>query len=300
MRSACRTSSRPAPQSRFGAPRRERRCAAHDRTRHLGRGPVAVGRPHHRGGAGHEWRGERGARRSDRGLGARRDARGARGDHLDALRRRHEIHLRAAGRFATRPGSRSAARVLPRRARRAPRGEEVAWRHAAGVADGGHDQRARELQRAQRVDERARGHGRRRDVDDLCALPAQPSEGRDESLREHGFAHEVGRRMRADSSVASGTMPTTPTSGRLATSRLATAVPCPVGSWGRSAPPAELFSSGACSGARRSSSTPESAMPTIIPAADRARQVDRAAPAGKRLLGVRADAAARPRARPRA
>jgi hypothetical protein len=84
-----------------------------------------------------------------------------------------------------------------------------------------------------------------------------------------GFAHEVGLRMRADSSVASGTMPTTPTSGRFATSRLPTAVPCPVGSWGRSAPPAASFSSGAWRGARRSSSTPESAMPTIIPAADR-------------------------------
>ncbi len=60
-------------------------------------------------------------------------------------------------------------------------------------------------QRAQRVDERARGRGRRRDVDDLRALPAQPAERRDEPVREHRFElHGPGPTMRAESSVASG------------------------------------------------------------------------------------------------
>ncbi len=81
--------------------------------------------------------------------------------------------------------------------------------------------------------------------------------------------HALDLTIRADRSVASGTRPTTATSGRFATRMLATAVPCPMGSCGDTAPPAERCKSGGCRGARRSSSTPESAIPMTIPAAER-------------------------------
>ena len=63
-----------------------------------------------------------------------------------------------------------------------------------------------------------------------CApcLRSQPSAA-SEAVLERAWLHAFDLTMRADSSVASGTMPTTPSSERLATRMLATAVPWPRG-----------------------------------------------------------------------
>ncbi len=53
------------------------------------------------------------------------------------------------------------------------------------VADRGNHQRARQLQRAQGLDERARRTGRRRDVHDLRAVLTQPAECLHEAVLEH-------------------------------------------------------------------------------------------------------------------
>ena len=119
----------PVAARRAGA---ERRGAAHERIGDLGGVPVAVRRPHHRGGGGHERRRERRAGRGEDRLGALRD--GARGDHLDSSPRGHEVNLalprrpdrwrpwasrsratarRLRGRPAARRGTRRARRSRP-------------------------------------------------------------------------------------------------------------------------------------------------------------------------------------------